>query len=448
MPCRNELGEALVSDGAPGGHKFRLGESARAAAKVITTILICLLVGLFFCAYHVQTTRLAALPREQSTSSIDALELDACPYSGYKTCWMWGDASLIGHWAAEIDPFRWSSWLSMQGAIHDLRGYATKERPVQMLSEACGRRWQHTYPNVSLAIRSLQVEVQARDSKNLPLRFDPDISASLAYVSGVTYESHECHEAISKWTCTRCKQSGLIMQDSVQQFGAASLVLQRPHAFYGLVAKPEGSSPLAGSCLIAFRGSNSLVNKVDDLFEVLKEVPSEWHCPSCYVHTGWLDIWNTLEQPAIDALRSKGCSTIALTGHSLGGALATLGAWVLKHKYSFDLSMVYTYESPRVGNPVFARAWDSSIAMRIPAFRITYAKDPWVNYPCQWGGYRHVLYEVHYEGGGSYTVNLYQEAPCGEAEYLEEILNDPEADHCDVPYVVGGICSSSISGYC
>jgi len=182
------------------------------------------------------------------------------------------------------------------------------------------------------------------------------------------------------------------------------------------------------------------VTITDDALEILQEVPDEWKCPSCRVHTGWLNAWNKIEDQVVDAASSRRCKKLAFTGHSMGGALVTLGAWVLKHKYSFELSKIYTYESTRVGDAVFAHAWDSSISKTTPAFRITNAKDPWVNFPCQWGAYRHVLYEVHYEADGSHVVNPYPEENCGETESFSEVVNDPQIDHCKLPFMSVSMC--------
>jgi triacylglycerol lipase len=61
----------------------------------------------------------------------------------------------------------------------------------------------------------------------------------------------------------------------------------------------------------------------------------------------WLDIL-----PYIRKLHSKGCN-IWMTGHSLGAALATLGAG----RYG-KVQGVYTFGSPRVGNNVFKQNFD------------------------------------------------------------------------------------------
>jgi predicted GTPase len=62
---------------------------------------------------------------------------------------------------------------------------------------------------------------------------------------------------------------------------------------------------------------------------------------------------------------------ICLTGHSLGGALATLAAYRLKRQ-NFPISCVYTFGAPRVGDSAFASRYEDC---KIPHFRIENKND-------------------------------------------------------------------------
>lgn len=363
---------------------------------------------------------------------------------------MWGDASIIGHWAAERDPLRWSSWASIPATIKTLRGYITKDRPIEMSFKACGYQWQRTFTNAADAIESLQMEMRSRIWKREmpPHEFNPHLSESLAYVSAVAYERDGCHRAIQNWTCEKCLRSGLKISGSGRQFGGPSFLLNIAQEYWGFVAKLQDSFAAVDSCVVAFRGAIGPSNALDGAFELLVEVPADWHCPSCRVHYGWFEAWSKLEAQVVAAMTSNSCTNAVITGHGMGGALATLGAWVLKNKHNFTLEVVYTFESPRVGDSVFAQSWDSSIAKAIPAFRVTYAKDPWINYPCQWGAYEHVQYETHFEPDGSYFVNPYREVQCGEEEALAELVGDAQANHCNVPYMPVNMCEGSSDAGC
>lgn len=52
------------------------------------------------------------------------------------------------------------------------------------------------------------------------------------------------------------------------------------------------------------------------------------------------------------------CSQVFVTGHSLGGALATIAALHIHKLTSFKCPILYTFASPRVGDPRFAKNFD------------------------------------------------------------------------------------------
>ena len=80
-----------------------------------------------------------------------------------------------------------------------------------------------------------------------------------------------------------------------------------------------------------------------------------------------------------------------VTGHSLGGALATLSAYVLQSDLKLPVGRVFTYGSPRVGNDAFSKA-------RIAAgneWRITHHRDPVPHLPPRHlFGFTHTAREV------------------------------------------------------
>jgi len=68
-------------------------------------------------------------------------------------------------------------------------------------------------------------------------------------------------------------------------------------------------------------------------------------------------------------------ASFIITGHSLGGALATLAAFDLSKSRVIDKSkmQVYNFGSPRVGNYEFSRAFADE---GIPSYRIVNSRDP------------------------------------------------------------------------
>lgn len=106
--------------------------------------------------------------------------------------------------------------------------------------------------------------------------------------------------------------------------------------------------------IIAFRGTNRTAEMLQDLL-LFQEAYSEPGYGE--VHAGFSDSYQAIAQQVRDAAKKLNPALPCyITGHSLGGALATLAAldlalYVPQLKPRIQL---YTYASPRVGNPVFA----------------------------------------------------------------------------------------------
>lgn len=87
---------------------------------------------------------------------------------------------------------------------------------------------------------------------------------------------------------------------------------------------------------------------------------------------------------------------VVVTGHSLGGAVATIMATYLRSKgKQCDL---YSYGSPRVGNDKFAEFASSQQSLGFSA-RITNQADVVTAIPPMFLGYRHVFPEYWYRNG-------------------------------------------------
>lgn len=80
--------------------------------------------------------------------------------------------------------------------------------------------------------------------------------------------------------------------------------------------------------VLSFRGTHTPGNVVTDL--EYQQVPIHELCPNCQVHRGFYYAWGNFSDfimPWISHVTSKYPEfDIVFTGHSLGGALATIGA--------------------------------------------------------------------------------------------------------------------------
>jgi triacylglycerol lipase len=84
------------------------------------------------------------------------------------------------------------------------------------------------------------------------------------------------------------------------------------------------------------------------------------------------DIWEPFLE-AIEAERKKNERPIWLTGHSLGGALALLAAWLLRRKF-IAVHQVYTFGGPMIGNNEVVEAFAREFRDKI--FRYVNRPDP------------------------------------------------------------------------
>lgn len=84
------------------------------------------------------------------------------------------------------------------------------------------------------------------------------------------------------------------------------------------------------------------------------------------------DIWEPVYQQVDGELR-RSDRPLWLTGHSLGGALALLAAWLF-HRRMVSVHQIYTFGGPMVGNAEAARAIDREFRGRI--FRVVNGPDP------------------------------------------------------------------------
>ncbi|KAJ5461230.1 uncharacterized protein N7458_002782 [Penicillium daleae] len=102
--------------------------------------------------------------------------------------------------------------------------------------------------------------------------------------------------------------------------------------------------------ILSFRGSEYSGNFKTDGNYTQIAVPEI--CPDCLMHGGFLSAWNSASSfimPTLDcAVKVFPHFTVAFTGHSLGGALSTVGATYLrKANRTIDL---FTFGSPQIGN--------------------------------------------------------------------------------------------------
>ena len=98
------------------------------------------------------------------------------------------------------------------------------------------------------------------------------------------------------------------------------------------------------------------------------------------VHKGFLEAFSSVKDQVDRYLPCAEGLPVFITGHSLGGALATLGA---AHLSGWGLAACYTFGAPRVGNKAFAGS------LQTPVYRVVNPGDPVPHVPTPLRGYRH-----------------------------------------------------------
>ncbi|KAJ1653602.1 hypothetical protein IWQ61_006309 [Dispira simplex] len=115
-----------------------------------------------------------------------------------------------------------------------------------------------------------------------------------------------------------------------------------------------------GTLVMSFRGTSNIKGAITDLRANLIQWPPE--IPESRVHRGFYDSYMSIRAGLLTALelhmaKCTWCH-LTITGHSLGGAQATMAALdaTLTFKSLRGKIRLYTFGSPRPGNPAFARA--------------------------------------------------------------------------------------------
>lgn len=138
--------------------------------------------------------------------------------------------------------------------------------------------------------------------------------------------------------------------------------------------------------IIAFRGTESKEDILTDLKITQVTLPlfdiADFLCP--YVHSGFSEQFFSVNTHLENHIEEK--NKIVFTGHSLGGALATIGSLYYSVMYpEKDISCV-TFGSPRVGDELFANYFDKHVKT---SYRYVNDNDPVPCLPTRWR-FKHV----------------------------------------------------------
>jgi Lipase (class 3) len=125
--------------------------------------------------------------------------------------------------------------------------------------------------------------------------------------------------------------------------------------------------------IVAFRGTlppslhsaDSLHDWLVDFFVVPKVVPGK--VPGA-VHSGFYDAVNEIIAPVAQAVKTldPGLTIpVYVTGHSKGGGMASIGAYLLNQSFGIPVHQVVTFASPKPGDSGFRAGYQAAIPNQI-----------------------------------------------------------------------------------
>ncbi|KAJ3193580.1 hypothetical protein HK101_004591 [Irineochytrium annulatum] len=200
-------------------------------------------------------------------------------------------------------------------------------------------------------------------------------------------QSAYCLDGLEDWGCQTCGglTSGTV---NVSLFGEFN------NSVFGFVA----ANPPAKHIAISFRGSRTMDNWIDDLMIAKPDCPFPGAPEGAKIHYGFLNSWSLVRDDVMShvsrLLLMYPKFDIWFTGHSLGGALATLAAVDIRQTLGvpgFRLKLL-TFAQPRVGNGIWAD-WVDSLTFD-HMLRVVNQDDLTPHLPPSFAGFRHCPDEI------------------------------------------------------
>ena len=134
---------------------------------------------------------------------------------------------------------------------------------------------------------------------------------------------------------------------------------------------------------ISFRGSEHFKQVINEALRALIEPKVSFKAGGkvqAYFNDAFLLLWNELKTEAYKQITSYPSYKVWVTGHSLGGAMASLASTAIAYdrKVTKDNLILYTFGQPRVGNYDYALTHDKLVPI---SFRVTHYRDIVVHLP-------------------------------------------------------------------
>lgn len=206
---------------------------------------------------------------------------------------------------------------------------------------------------------------ELKNKKQAPT-YNSTLAKTLAEYTSAVYTNDLSQ--LFTWTCEKCG-------DLTEGFEVIELIIDVKNCLEAYV----GFASDMNAVVVAFRGTqeNSIQNWIEDLF--WKQLDFDYPgMTEAKVHSGFYSAYHntTLRDGVINGIQKAreayGNIPIMVTGHSMGGAMASFCALDLIVNYGLKDVTLLTFGQPRIGNAVFA----SHFKKYLPnAIRVTNAHD-------------------------------------------------------------------------
>ena len=197
-----------------------------------------------------------------------------------------------------------------------------------------------------------------------------------------------CLDSDSAWDCVTCNKENQL--ESIMEKKGEQVVI--------------GYNSNYNSLFVGFRGSSNIQNWIDNLkFSQI----TPYNNTQIMVEKGFHQLYTSLKediQVITKQLSTKyATNSILVTGHSLGGALATMMVFDLLYvEQSHFRPTLITFGSPRVGNTAFVSMMSQ---FDMYSNRVTHYYDMVPHVPQEFLKYSHIPHEIWYnEENNQYTI--------------------------------------------
>lgn len=230
-----------------------------------------------------------------------------------------------------------------------------------------------------------------------------------------SFSSYCKSDYITNWSCSFCKETNVALS-SIQIFHDVGT-----DAFVFL-----GLDDTNSQIVVSFKGSKGIQTWIDDI-KFAKTDRSFDGIDGCRVHSGFYDTFRSVEiglTAALIDLRAKNPTyQTVITGHSLGGALASLYSMSLAYEHNITDFKMYTFGAPRFGNQECVDAFKSKLDGALE--RVVHDHDIVPHLPPESFGFKHLPQEI-WEVGSKYTEcdDSGEDSKCSDSLWVPVVITD------------------------